>query len=167
MYLEFILHGSGTSSSVPNVSCLTSNRAPRCPTCWSTKLPSGKKNFRRNTGALIRLRRDEGEGGEWDDESVIMIDAGKTFLAAAQELFPLHGMRKIAALVLTHAHADAMNGLDDLRGWTLHGRIQDHIDIYLARETFQEVKRSFPYLVAKEFATGGGDVSAPFSLLRH
>lgn len=45
-------------------------------------------------------------------------------------------------------------------GWTLHGKIQDHIDIYLSRETFAEVKRSFPYLVAKEFATGGGDVGS-------
>lgn len=26
--------------------------------------------------------------------------------------------------------------------------------------TYQEVSRSFPYLVAKEFASGGGDVSA-------
>lgn len=70
-----------------------------------------------------------------------------------------------------------MNGLDDLRGgcyrtchysggcfthdilgWTLNDAIQSHIDIYLSQETFVEVKRAFPYLVAKEFASGGGDV---------
>lgn len=51
-----------------------------------------------------------------------------------------------------------MNGLDDLRGWTLNNAIQSHIDIYLSQGTFTEVKRAFPYVVAKEFASGGGDV---------
>lgn len=49
-------------------------------------------------------------------------------------------------------------------GWTLRGAIQNHIDVYLSKDTFQEVKRAFPYLVAKEYATGGGDVSTFFSL---
>lgn len=36
--------------------------------------------------------------------------------------------------------------------------IQPHIDVYLSRATFSEVERTFPYLVAKEQASGGGDV---------
>lgn len=68
-----------------------------------------------------------------------------------------------------------MNGLDDLRGecqaerllvliqlllgWTLDGAIQSHIDIYTSQATFIQVERAFPYLVSKEFASGGGDVS--------
>jgi len=87
-----------------------------------------------------------------------VIDCGKNFQAAALEWFPKYGLRKIDALLITHAHADAMNGLDDLRGWTLHQRIQDHIDVYVSRATFKEVQRSFPYLVRKDFATGGGAV---------
>ncbi|KAF5374919.1 hypothetical protein D9758_000013 [Tetrapyrgos nigripes] len=51
-----------------------------------------------------------------------------------------------------------MNGLDDLRGWTLGQHIQSHIDVYLSQSTFREVQRSFPYMVSKEFASGGGDV---------
>jgi hypothetical protein len=51
-----------------------------------------------------------------------------------------------------------MNGLDDLRAWTLLGAIQKHIDVYLSQTTFEEVQRNFPYLVAKEFASGGGAV---------
>ncbi|QRW11698.1 beta-lactamase superfamily protein [Ceratobasidium sp. AG-Ba] len=49
-----------------------------------------------------------------------------------------------------------MNGLDDLRAWTF--KIQSMVDVYVSRETFAAVLRSFPYLVAKEHATGGGDV---------
>lgn len=90
--------------------------------------------------------------------TTIVIDAGKTFQPAAVEWFPKYGLRKIDALLITHAHADAMNGLDDLRGWTLNGAIQSHIDVYLSQDTFVEVQRSFPYLVSKEFASGGGDV---------
>lgn len=68
-----------------------------------------------------------------------------------------------------------MNGLDDLRGkipfahiassliqhgvgWTLKGAIQSHVDVYVSQATLGEVNRSFPYMVSKEFASGGGDV---------
>lgn len=48
-------------------------------------------------------------------------------------------------------------------GWTLGGAIQEHIDVYISQNTFKEVQRTFPYLVAKEFASGGGDVGLPES----
>jgi glyoxylase-like metal-dependent hydrolase (beta-lactamase superfamily II) len=35
-----------------------------------------------------------------------VIDAGKNFQAAAVEWFPKYGLRKIDALLITHAHAD-------------------------------------------------------------
>ena len=40
-------------------------------------------------------------------QRTIVIDAGKSFYAAACEWFPKHGLRRIDALLLTHAHADA------------------------------------------------------------
>jgi hypothetical protein len=43
-------------------------------------------------------------------------------------------------------------------GWTLKGAIQQFIDVYVSQATFSEVERSFPYMVAREFASGGGDV---------
>lgn len=55
--------------------------------------------------------------------------------------------------------------VESLIGWTLRGSIQEYIDVYLSRETFIEVRKSFPYLVAKEFATGGGDVRLTFFAL--
>ncbi|KIM85448.1 hypothetical protein PILCRDRAFT_66638 [Piloderma croceum F 1598] len=151
--IELIFLGTGTSSSVPNVDCLTapSDREP-CLTCLSTLQPEGKKNIRRNTSAVLRIGEKDGK------KSTIVIDAGKNFYAAALEWFPKYGLRHIDAVLITHAHADAMNGLDDLRGWTLQGAIQSQIDIYASQATFDEVKRSFPYLVSSEYASGGGDV---------
>ncbi|CUA72366.1 Putative hydrolase C777,06c [Schizosaccharomyces pombe 972h-] [Rhizoctonia solani] len=149
--IEFIFHGTGTSSSVPNIACITANPIT-CETCGSTLGPAGQKNKRRNTGGILRVL------GDSQDSRVIVIDVGKTFLSAAYELFPRYGLRRIDAVILTHPHADAMNGLDDLRGWTLGNSIQAHIDVYVSAFTFKEVQRSFPYLVAKEFATGGGDI---------
>ena len=52
----------------------------------------------------------------------------------------------------------AVNGLDDLRGWTLEGVIQPSIDIYLTQQTLTDISRAFPYLVSREHASGGGDV---------
>ncbi|THU88452.1 hypothetical protein K435DRAFT_761824 [Dendrothele bispora CBS 962.96] len=152
--MEFIFLGTGTSSCLPNVHCLTKppEDGSPCRTCLSTLTPEGKKNIRRNTSGVIRMDAKDGR------KVTIVIDAGKTFQAAAVEWFPKYGLRRIDALLITHAHADAMNGLDDLRGWTLGKNIQSHIDVYLSAETFREVQRSFPYLVAKEFASGGGDV---------
>jgi hypothetical protein len=40
----------------------------------------------------------------------------------------------------------------------LKGAIQQFIDVYVSQATFAEVERAFPYMVAREFASGGGDV---------
>ncbi|KAI0067920.1 hypothetical protein BV25DRAFT_888186 [Artomyces pyxidatus] len=151
--IEFIFLGTGTSSSLPNVSCLTAGPEEKpCRTCLATLTPDGKKNVRRNTSAVMRI---DGKDGR---KRTIVIDVGKNFQAAAVEWFPKYDLRRIDAVFITHAHADAMNGLDDLRGWTLRGAIQKNIDVYVSQATFVEVERSFPYMVNKEFRSGGGDV---------
>lgn len=151
--VELLFLGTGTSSSIPHLDCLTAppNRKP-CLTCLSTLTPEGKKNIRRNTSAALRISGKDGK------TTTVVIDVGKNFQAAAVEWFPKYGLREIDAVIITHAHADAMNGLDDLRGWTLGGAIQTRIDVYVSQSTFFEVQRSFPYLVSREFASGGGDV---------
>ncbi|KAJ1302753.1 hypothetical protein OPQ81_003062 [Rhizoctonia solani] len=149
---ELIFQGTGCSSGVPNITCLTS-KPVTCETCGLATQPSGWKNKRRNTGAIVRVRSVTGS------ERVIVIDVGKTFLAGALDLFPRYNLRRIDAVLSTHGHADAINGLDDLRSWMLGDmRIQDHIDVYLSKETMNDVKRGFPYLVSKEFATGSGHI---------
>ncbi|KIY52801.1 hypothetical protein FISHEDRAFT_34626 [Fistulina hepatica ATCC 64428] len=158
---EFIFMGTGTSSCIPNLHCITQvpgDPGYPCKACFAAVTPEGRKNARRNTGAVFRLPRRQGHSADPNDTMTIVIDTGKTFQAAALEWFPKYGLRKIDAVLLTHAHADATNGLDDLRGWTLHKQVQDHVDIYASEATYNEVQRAFPYLVDKKFATGGGAV---------
>lgn len=140
---ELIILGSGTSGSVPVIGCLTAD-PPTCVTCTSP-LP---QNTRYNTSCMFRI----GEGKN------LLVDCGKTFYATALRWFPRYKLRRIDALILTHAHADAYFGLDDLRSWTLGGFVQSHIDVYCSAATMTEVAKTFPYLVDKGAATGGGDL---------
>jgi len=122
---DLIFLGTGTSGSVPNISCLTAppEQEP-CRTCLSTLTPEGKKNIRRNTSAIVRV--DDADGRKvyaanfWPVyrfrswliivhlhlPRTILIDTGKNFQAAALEWFPRYGLRRIDAVLLTHGHAD-------------------------------------------------------------
>ncbi|ORX79151.1 hypothetical protein BCR32DRAFT_234467 [Anaeromyces robustus] len=160
---EAILLGTGTSGGVPNTCCLT-NPAKTCKTCllsqnFTVHEDDGKvwynPNKRRNTSCLLRIRMD--------DNSIknIVIDAGKTFYESSMEWFSKYNIRRIDALILTHGHADAMLGLDDLRQWTIGGenKVQEYIPIYLNQATMDVVSHTFPYLVNRNLASGGGDIS--------
>lgn len=60
--VELIFLGTGTSSSVPNVACLTApSDSEHCLTCISTLTPEGKKNIRRNTSAALRIGEKNGK----------------------------------------------------------------------------------------------------------
>ncbi|GAA5959636.1 hypothetical protein JCM8115_001275 [Rhodotorula mucilaginosa] len=158
--IDCLLLGTGTSGALPSIACLTSPEKG-CKCCRSTLDPTdplGRKNVRRNTSAILRIR-GQGEG-EGEGEKTILIDCGKTFYSGAVEWWPKKQLRQIDALILTHAHADAILGLDDLRGWTLRGAIQRSIPIYLTQHTFDEVSKAFPYLTNAGKVTGGGDVPA-------
>lgn len=144
---SIIFLGTGTSSQVPAIGCLTDPHTP-CTVCPSALLAPTQKNRRRNTSALLTL----------SNKKTILIDCGKSFFDAAIQIWPRARLRQIDAVFLTHAHADAMNGLDDLRGWTLGGFVQKGIDVYCSLRTYESVGRTFPYMIDASAATGGGDI---------
>ncbi|GAA5947594.1 hypothetical protein JCM3765_000991 [Sporobolomyces pararoseus] len=163
--LSLLLLGTGTSSSLPSIGCLT-NPISGCWCCRSTLLKDDpkyareyRKNERRNISGMLRIPTPpQPESGR--TERTILIDCGKSFFSGALEWWPKKGLREIDAVLLTHAHADAILGLDDLRGWTLRGHIQPSIPIYCTQETFDGVSKAFPYLTNTGKATGGGDIPA-------
>ncbi|KAK3426767.1 hypothetical protein EUGRSUZ_F03136 [Eucalyptus grandis] len=145
---EIIFMGTGTSEGIPRVSCLT-NSSKKCPVCSKAIVP-GNKNRRLNTSILIRYPGPTGKCN-------ILIDAGKFFYQSALRWFPAYGIRTIDAVIITHSHADAIGGLDDLRDWT--NNVQPHIPIYVANRDFEVMKKTHYYLVDTSGIIPGAAVS--------
>lgn len=120
--------GCGTSTGVPMVGC-------DCAICLSGE--------ERN----IRLR-----------PSVLLEDGGQTVLIdTAIDLrlqFLRAGVRRVDAVLYTHAHADHILGLDDLRPFCF--KRADGIPCYGAAHTLEGVRRTFSYAFDDTPAEGGG-----------
>ncbi len=181
---RIVFIGSGTSEGVPRVTCLA-REDPDCPACLSAMQP-GSKDRRRNTSLLIQMphpgqgvplsHRDGyptklGTGvrtqttaappddGAGQPVRNIVIDAGKFFYQSAIDLFPKFRVHTLDAVVLTHAHADATGGLDDLRDWT-NNNSQPSLPIYVRPEDIRDtLSHTAFYLVDRAKATGGGSVA--------
>ncbi|KAJ4848082.1 hypothetical protein Tsubulata_026722 [Turnera subulata] len=145
---EIIFLGTGTSEGIPRLSCLT-NPLKTCPVC-SKAVEPGNKNRRLNTSILLRHPSPSGMRN-------ILIDAGKFFYHSALRWFPEFGLRTIDAVIITHSHADAIGGLDDLRDWT--NNVQPHIPIFVAPRDFEVMKKTHYYLVDTSVIIPGAAVS--------
>ncbi|KAL2462564.1 RanBP2-type domain-containing protein [Forsythia ovata] len=130
------------------LACLT-DPIKKCPVC-SKAVEPGNKNRRLNTSLLIRVPRPSGNCN-------ILIDAGKFFYHSALKWFPTYGIRTIDAVIITHSHADAIGGLDDLRDWT--NNVQPHVPIYTAERDFEVMKKTHYYLVDTSSIIPGAAVS--------
>lgn len=60
-------------------------------------------------------------------------------------LLRTHRIECIDAVILTHGHADAILGLDDLREWVFD--LDKPIPIYVRDIDYVDIQRVFPYLV--------------------
>ncbi len=116
MRLTFL--GTGTSFGVPQIGC-------GCAVCRSTD----PRDKRTRSGALL-----EGRG------STILIDTPPELrlqLIAG-------GIARVDAVVYTHEHADHINGIDDLRMFSMHNRRA--LPIYGPAETLERIRASFSYI---------------------
>lgn len=119
--------GTGTSTGVPMVGC-------RCTVCQSTD----PRNRRRRASVLFEHRDHR-----W------LVDAGPDFRAQALDA----GLADLDAVLLTHAHADHILGLDDLRplSW------RHTTPVWADETTTRAVAQAFPYF----FGPGDGKTSRP------
>ncbi len=121
-----------------------------CQVCASSVIP-GSKNRRRNTSLLIRYAHPT------DGKKNIVVDVGKFFWHSAIEWFPKYQVPSIDAIVITHAHADAIGGLDDLRDWT--NNVHEAIPIHLRQSDLDTIAKTHFYLVDASLQTGGGGIA--------
>ncbi|KAL6206892.1 hypothetical protein ACLB2K_024138 [Fragaria x ananassa] len=147
-----IFVGTGCSSAVPNAMCLIQPSDPPCHVCsQALYLPAEQNpNYRCNTSLLIDYRRSDGE------HSYVLIDVGKTFREQVLRWFTRYKIPRVDSVVLTHEHADAVLGLDDIRTVQPYSPTND-IDptpIYLTQFAMESIAVKFPYLVQKKLKEG-------------
>lgn len=153
--MKLIFLGTGTSHGVPVIGCT-------CKTCRS----SDQKD-RRNRCCAFVTNRDEaaGAGGKPFVPTDVLIDAGQEFRLQAIK----NNVTRLDAVLLTHAHADHIFGLDDLRifsftkpeksGDKASGNLSKEekkpLPIYANNWTLRYIKGAFAYAFG-EVKQGGG-----------
>lgn len=116
--MKITILGSGTSTGIPMVGC-------RCPVCRSTD----PRDQRTRSSLLIE-----------HESNYILIDTATDLRQQALRA----ALPRIDAVLFTHAHADHVNGIDDLRGFHfLHKQI---VPCYASSATMQEISSKFGYV---------------------
>lgn len=165
---DLVLMGTGVSSALPRISCVLRGRLRKgmepaepdafhpCPVCQSGLKNPLSRDRRCNVSALIRL-----------GSSCVLIDCGKTVRESCMRHLPSLGVKTVNAVVLTHGHADAILGLDDLRDIQDGEGLGDSpaVPVYLSEKTLADVSTTFDYLMPKtETGEKGKDADAKINL---
>lgn len=116
--LKITVLGSGTSVGVPTIGC-------HCDVCTSTD----PRDNRLRPSILISY-----------DGRNVLVDTTPDFRTQALRARIEH----LHAVVYTHAHADHLMGLDDVRPFNFRQRGQ--IPIFAAPDTMASIRRCFPYI---------------------
>ncbi|XP_028557148.1 putative hydrolase C777.06c, partial [Dendrobium catenatum] len=147
---SLIFLGIGCSSAVPNARCLILPTDLPCQVCsQSLSLPPEKNpNYSCNTSLLIDYVDKNGA------HKYIMIDVGKTFREQVLRWFTHHKIPRVDSIILTHEHADAVLGLDEIRAVQPFSPTNeiDPTPIYITQHAMESLVEHFPYLV-KSFSS--------------
>jgi phosphoribosyl 1,2-cyclic phosphate phosphodiesterase len=116
--VELVILGSGTSHGVPMIAC-------ECPVCVSPD----PRDRRTRASALVTM------GGR----NVLIDTSPELRLQCLAQ-----GVRRVDAVLFTHAHADHLAGMDDLRRFTDLTRAP--LDCYADAATAASIRRMFAYI---------------------
>jgi len=164
---DAVVLGSGVSTAVPQLahilqgqceSAVAIRKSDGLTVCEEAHQNPASKNRRLNVSLLLRYSPPDGSRVRH-----VMVDAGKTLRQAALQTLPKYGVSNIDALLITHGHADAMLGMDDLRDLQVIEKVISdgkHIGYCLAggagpmqiisnKITLDRVREAFPYLHAQ------------------
>lgn len=126
--LSLTFLGSGTSAGVPMIGC-------HCDVCTSTD----PRDTRHRASAIVRYG-DAKRPGTGNDGRTILIDTTPELRLAAIA----NGVDRVDAIMLTHAHADHVTGLDDLRRF--NAVQQQPLDLYGEQPVLEQVGRMFEHI---------------------
>lgn len=130
--MKVTILGCGTSTGVPVPSC-------QCSVCCS----KDPKNSRLRASILI-----ETNGGK-----KIIVDTSSDF---RQQVLRI-GLNRVDAVLYTHAHADHILGLDDLRSYNFTQ--QEPIPCYATTTTWHGIERMFDYVFNPDKNYKGGGLA--------
>jgi phosphoribosyl 1,2-cyclic phosphate phosphodiesterase len=119
--LRFTLLGCGSSPGVPRING-----------DWGACDPANPKNRRTRAAAMFERIGPQGV-------TRVAIDTGPDF----REQMIAARVTHLDAVVYTHAHADHIHGIDDLRGYFLSQRRR--IDVYADATTLARMREGFDY----------------------
>lgn len=128
--MRVTLLGSGTSSGVPVIGC-------SCPVCTSTNT----RNRRLRCSALVEVK-----------QRALLIDTATDLRQQALQF----GVERVDAVLYTHAHADHIHGIDELRVFNL--RHLHDIPCYGNQDTIRRITAYFDYI----FSGDQGESFRPF-----
>jgi phosphoribosyl 1,2-cyclic phosphate phosphodiesterase len=133
MTLRFTILGCGFSGGVPRIGL-----------GWGACNPDNPRNRRRRCALLVERRSANGR-------TLVLVDTPPDL----REQLLDAAVDRLDAVLFTHAHADHVHGIDDLRALCLH--LRRRIDVHLDEPTAREVQARFGYC----FATPPGSEYPP------
>lgn len=136
--MRITLLGTGTSHGVPMIDCMLNNYA-RCEHQVCRKALSDPRYRRSRSSLLVE-----------QNGFSLLIDTSQDF----REQMLANRVMRLDAVLYTHAHADHIYGLADIRSYSAHQR--GAIDLYGSSETLMSLRKAFRYIFAASGSVGGG-----------
>jgi len=128
MSLELLFLGTGTSAGVPMIAC-------DCRVCRS----QDPRDRRGRPSVLVRYPAPDGAG-----TSQYLIDTAPEMRIQVIR----HDIRRLDGVMITHAHADHIFGLDDLRRF--NAAMKSPIDLHAERVTLDRLRGIFSHIFEPE-----------------
>ena len=134
------------SVSITILGCASSGGVPRVGRSgWGACDPAEPRNRRRRCSVLIRKFDD------YDAVTTVLVDMSPDMRMQLLDADVQH----LDAVLLTHAHADHVHGIDDVRPFVIDAR--KRMDVYLDAPTSKTVRQAFGYI----FETPAGSLYPP------
>ncbi|QND52894.1 MBL fold metallo-hydrolase [Phyllobacterium sp. 628] len=142
--LRFTILGCGSSPGVPRVNG-----------DWGNCDPDNPKNRRRRASMLVERIAEHG------GVTTVIIDTGPDFRSQMIDF----GSGRLDAVVYTHAHADHIHGLDDLRTFVIDRR--SLMDIYADQMTQSRLVEGFGYCFKTPAGSSYPPILRPHEIIHH